>query len=823
MHGAIRVDARSTGGDVVPAQGLSMLESWTIDPWLIAWLALPALLYLRGALGMRRRRGAARTAAFLAGLAVIWTALASPLEAFAPLMLSAHMGQHLLLTMVAPPLLLLGEPMVPLLRGVPSAIRREWLAPFLAAPRLRRAMRRLVHPLVAGPLFVLAMFAWHVPSLYELALREPAWHRVEHACFLVTAVLFWWPVVGPAPSRAWWPRWALVPYLLVADVANTVLSAILCFAPGVLYATYANASSAIGVDALADQARAGAIMWIPGSIAYLVPAAWIVVRAMRPARLVPGGSRRVARESERVAGHEAPSSREREEARSVSLPQLAVRRDARRRFDLLRVPLLGALLSRRSIRTALRVAMLMGAIAVVVDGFSGPEEAPMNLAGTLPWTHWRGATVLLLLVGGNFLCMACPFVLPRMAARRFARASARRESPRAERAERAPGSASRALAAAAPLLRSKWLAVGVLVAWLVVYEAFDLWASPWATALLVACYFGAAVLVDSLARSGAFCKWVCPLGQFHFVQSTLSPLTVAARDPGVCATCTTHDCLRGNSRADGCALDLFVPRKQGNLDCTFCLDCADACPHGNVGVLTSSIGGELRSDAWRSSLGRPSRRADLSAVAIVLSAGAIVNAAGMTAPMLDLIARSAAALSMPRWVAASALVAGSIGAIAALAALAAAPGRGWSRRFAAVGLAMAPLGAAMWLVHFSFHLVTSWTTAWPVSVRAVRDLGVGTMEPAWSDSCCTNPPEWLLPASLLALSLGLSLSIWTLARRCASHAGAASAVAAAESRVTRIAVRLLGSLLLVALWAIAAWVLFQPMEMRGTLGWEVAP
>ena len=131
-----------------------------------------------------------------------------------------------------------------------------------------------------------AMFAWHTPALYELALRSPAWHQVEHACFFVTSLIFWWPVVQPWPSKAQWPRWAMVPYLLIADLQNTALSAILVFSDRVLYPSYSAVPRLFGFSALEDQVAAGSIMWVVGSLAFIVPAIVIAVQCLsrKPSR-----------------------------------------------------------------------------------------------------------------------------------------------------------------------------------------------------------------------------------------------------------------------------------------------------------------------------------------------------------------------------------------------------------------------------------------------------------------------------------------------------------------------------------------------------------
>jgi cytochrome c oxidase assembly factor CtaG len=122
----------------------------------------------------------------------------------------------------------------------------------------------LTHPVVGGIAFIAASLLWHLPPMYELALRSRSWHEVEHACFLGTALLFWWPVVQPWPGRAHWPRWTMIPYLLIADLQNTALAAFLTFYDRPLYPTYAAAPRLWDISVLNDQAAAGAIMWVPG-------------------------------------------------------------------------------------------------------------------------------------------------------------------------------------------------------------------------------------------------------------------------------------------------------------------------------------------------------------------------------------------------------------------------------------------------------------------------------------------------------------------------------------------------------------------------------
>jgi cytochrome c oxidase assembly factor CtaG len=191
------------------------------------------------------------------------------------------MLQHMTLMMVAPPLILLGAPLIPLVRGLPIFAAREFAGPFLRWRIANRVGAWLTRPVVALLLMGAAMFAWHTPRLYELALASSAWHEVEHACFFLASLIFWWPVVQPWPSRAQWPRWAMVPYLLLGDVQNTVLSAILVFSDRVIYPSYATMPHLFRFSALQDQAAAGAIMWVVGSLAFLVPAVVIAIECLQ--------------------------------------------------------------------------------------------------------------------------------------------------------------------------------------------------------------------------------------------------------------------------------------------------------------------------------------------------------------------------------------------------------------------------------------------------------------------------------------------------------------------------------------------------------------
>src|ERR1043165_2621468 len=193
----------------MPSASQAILSSWSIDPKIVLGLAVALVLYYRGWLILHRtlpqRFSLWRLLTFTSGLMTLWLAVASPLDAFSGFLLSAHMVQHLLLLSVAPPLILLGAPFLPLLRGLPKKVARDGVGPFLIWPALRRAGGSLMHPVSCWIITAITLCAWHVPAAFDLTLRSPTWHKVEHACFFGASLLFWWPVVRPFPSRSTWP------------------------------------------------------------------------------------------------------------------------------------------------------------------------------------------------------------------------------------------------------------------------------------------------------------------------------------------------------------------------------------------------------------------------------------------------------------------------------------------------------------------------------------------------------------------------------------------------------------------------------------------
>ena len=239
-----------------------LTRTWPREPSVLLGCGILALGYLR-AVHLRPPRSAVW---FGAGILVLLLALASPLDVLADTYLfSAHMVQHLLLLLVVPPLLLLGIP--------PSLLERS-----LGQPLLHGMARVLGHPVVAWMLGVGTVWLWHVPALYNAALGSPGIHIGQHLSFLMTGVIFWWPITSSLPSTRLTPLPAML-YLLAAALAGSGLGIILTFAPVGLYPAYLHPLDVLGLEPLlrgrwglspeVDQQVGGLLMWVPGGLVYL--------------------------------------------------------------------------------------------------------------------------------------------------------------------------------------------------------------------------------------------------------------------------------------------------------------------------------------------------------------------------------------------------------------------------------------------------------------------------------------------------------------------------------------------------------------------------
>lgn len=271
-HGPVPADPPAVGG---------LVFGWSFEPAILLPLALVAVGWVMAVRHVNAAHPSSpvpriRTAAFLGGLAAIAIALQSGIERYDTSLFSIHMVQHILLTLVAAPLIALGAPVTLLLRLASSRVRQRWILPVLHSRLLR-----VSHPVVAWLLFAGVMWGSHFSPLFDTALENRAIHDLEHLLFLGAGLLFWWPAVGldPAPWRLSYP--ARILYVFLQMPQNTLLAVVILNAPAVLYAHYATLVRPWGPTALFDQQAAGGIMWLAGDMLFIAAIAAILAGWMR--------------------------------------------------------------------------------------------------------------------------------------------------------------------------------------------------------------------------------------------------------------------------------------------------------------------------------------------------------------------------------------------------------------------------------------------------------------------------------------------------------------------------------------------------------------
>ena len=295
---------------------------------------------------------------------------------------------------------------------------------------------------------------------------------------------------------------------------------------------------------------------------------------------------------------------------SMSMPQA-------RQVDVLRWPVVGPLLRWRHARTSLQLVALLIAAILVAHGLFGSQIAPNNLATVVTWVHYRGLLVIALLAAGNLFCTGCPFVLVRDAGRRVRQPSLRWPHR----------------------LRTKWIGILLFVAVLFTYELFDLWALPRSTAVSRARLLRRRAVGRSRLRRRDVLQvpvsdWPVQLRGVDGVPAGAagSPAGDVQDVPHV----RLHQGPPADAASEAASWGSSCPSKVGNLDCTFCLDCVQACPHDNVALAVGVPGAELLDLRRRSGIGRLTERRDIAALAVLFAFGGLLNAFAMTAPAFDL-------------------------------------------------------------------------------------------------------------------------------------------------------------------------------------------
>jgi putative membrane protein len=256
-------------------------SAWNLNPALLLGLFLTVWAYQRGQTGGRRRDADVwRARCFAGALVAVGVALLSPLDALSSALASAHMVQHVLLLLVAAPLLALSAPSSTLLRGSPLVVRQaggRWRRRL----RLTRAnLRILRHPITVWLLHVGTLWFWHAAVPYSAALQSELLHVLQHTSFLVTALLFWHVVIGVRGAGRVSHGFGVLLVFAMA-MQSVFLSVLLTFARTPWYSRYTATTTAWGLDPLADQQLAGVIMWIPAGAIYVIAALTLMVTWIR--------------------------------------------------------------------------------------------------------------------------------------------------------------------------------------------------------------------------------------------------------------------------------------------------------------------------------------------------------------------------------------------------------------------------------------------------------------------------------------------------------------------------------------------------------------
>lgn len=271
------IDMRWSGLDAPVLPGHGGIEgdwwlAWNVDPQVLLPAALLAFWYVSGARSMgRQRHPLSRSLLFMTGLVVNLLAMESPIDRLGEHHFAFHMIQHELFVLVGVPLMLLGAPTIPVLRGMPKRLQRLLGRLLFRSPAWHRLTRILTYPPFALLQMLFVLYGWHfAPGWFDAALRNDAIHDVQHVSFLVAGGLFWWNVIDPWPLRSRLPYGARMLYIMALMIPRALLGATLVYASQPYYRAYSEVRPIISIDPLEDQVLGGLIMWVPGESLHLV-------------------------------------------------------------------------------------------------------------------------------------------------------------------------------------------------------------------------------------------------------------------------------------------------------------------------------------------------------------------------------------------------------------------------------------------------------------------------------------------------------------------------------------------------------------------------
>jgi len=241
------------------------MTHWTFEPLQVVPVLLLAALYARRVQTLRGRGQAPpgwRICLFALGIALLLVALVSPIDYYVESSFGFHMLQHILLGDLAP---------LALLGGLTGPVLRPLL-------RFVHPLRRIFHPFAALGLWAVNLYVWHLPVLYEAALRHDSVHALEHICFFTGGILLWTPVLETLPMPEWFGTGAKLGYVAVARLVEAVLGNVFIWPNSVFYSFYESASHPFGMSAIDDQRLAGSVMMIEGSLVTILALAWLFLR-----------------------------------------------------------------------------------------------------------------------------------------------------------------------------------------------------------------------------------------------------------------------------------------------------------------------------------------------------------------------------------------------------------------------------------------------------------------------------------------------------------------------------------------------------------------
>ncbi len=487
-------------------------------------------------------------------------------------------------------------------------------------------------------------------------------------------------------------------------------------------------------------------------------------------------------------------------------------------FDLLAVPWLRRILLWKHTRTVLQFILLLGAAGIIYDGFLGDQFAAKNFATTASWIDYRFLLVLAIVGVGNLFCMSCPFVLVSHTVQK--KIGLNRHWPN--------------------WLKGKWLALALLLLILYSYEQFSFWNSPVLTATVTVLYFAGAVLVDTVFKGNAFCKYVCPLGLFNQAYSMVSPTEIKSKSFQYCASCSTKECVRGKTedhldrksflpegtkspriieikvkqargevKQEGCQMSLYMGTKQSNLDCTYQLSCARACPYSNVGF-------EFRNPLVELWTNLKKRDFSLAAAAIVLAFASLANAGAMVGSFQEFQAKAGELTGLRDnfWSYTLIFLVLTLGFPAFFGWLAsfltqklAGSPESLSSIFKRFAPGLLPLGLGIWMAHYFFHFVVGASGIIPAFQNLFVKLGFPLFGRSNFSGGSLLPYDFIFPLQLLMVYGGLmgsALAFFQISRKMYKRKPSRRA--------------LLPFLVLALVLAIiAVLILAQPMQARGSL------